>query len=41
MFKSYQAEVENQLSKIIKHVKFNHGGEYYGIYDDLGEQNRK
>lgn len=33
-----KAEVNNQLSKRIKHVKFNRGGEYYDIYDRSGEQ---
>lgn len=38
MFKAYKGEVENQLNKRIKNVKFDHGGKYYGRYDDLGEQ---
>ena len=38
IFKSYKAEVENQLGKKIKVVKSNHGGEYYGRYDGSGEQ---
>ncbi|KAL6322834.1 hypothetical protein AAG906_020834 [Vitis piasezkii] len=33
-----KSEVENQLSKKIKAVKSNHGGEYYGRYDGSGEQ---
>ncbi|RVX10784.1 hypothetical protein CK203_018368 [Vitis vinifera] len=32
------AEVENQLSKKIKAVRSDHGGEYYGRYDGFGEQ---
>nr|CAN61880.1 hypothetical protein VITISV_018026 [Vitis vinifera] len=32
------AEVENQLSKKIKAVRSDHGGEYYGRYDGSGEQ---
>ena len=37
VFKSFKVEVENQLNKI-KNVKSDHGGEYYGRYDGLGEQ---
>ena len=32
------AEVELQLEKKIKAIKFDHGGEYYGRYDGSGEQ---
>ena len=32
MFKAFKAEVENQLNKIIKAVKFDRGSEYYGRY---------
>ncbi|RDX93460.1 hypothetical protein CR513_24278, partial [Mucuna pruriens] len=35
-FKSFKAEV--QLGKKIKAIKYDHGGEYYGRYDGLGEQ---
>ena len=38
MFKSYKAEVENQLRKRIKAIRSYHGGEYYGRYDGSGEQ---
>ena len=38
MFKSYKARVENQLSKRIKGIRFNHNGEYYGEYNGAGEQ---
>ena len=38
MFKAFKAEVENQLNKKIKIVKFDHGGECYGRYDGFGEQ---
>ena len=38
MFKSYKAEVENQLSKRFKSVRSKHGGEYYNRYDRSGEQ---
>ena len=38
MFKSYKAEVENQLSKRIKDVRSDRGGDYYGRYDGSGEQ---
>ncbi|RDX76660.1 hypothetical protein CR513_43329, partial [Mucuna pruriens] len=38
VFKSFKAEVELQLGKKIKAVKFDRGGEYYGRYDGSGEQ---
>ena len=38
MFKTFKAEVENQLNKRIKSVRSDHGGEYYGRYDGSGEQ---
>lgn len=38
VFKNFKAEVENQLSKKIKAVRSNRGGEYYGRYDGFGEQ---
>ena len=38
MFKNYKAEVENQLNKRIKSIKFDRGGEYHGRYDGSGEQ---
>ena len=38
MFKSFKVEVENQLNKRIKSIRYDRGGEYYGIYDGLGEQ---
>ena len=38
MFKSFKVEVENQLSKRIKNVRSDRGGEYYGKYDGSGEQ---
>ena len=38
MFKSYKAEVENQLSKKIKNIRSDRGSEYYGRYDGSGEQ---
>ncbi|RVW79209.1 Retrovirus-related Pol polyprotein from transposon TNT 1-94 [Vitis vinifera] len=38
VFKNFKAEVENQLSKKIKAVRSDHGGEYYGRYDGSGEQ---
>lgn len=37
-FKSYKAEVENQLGKKIKCVRSDRGGEYYGRYDGSGVQ---
>ncbi|RVW61151.1 Retrovirus-related Pol polyprotein from transposon TNT 1-94 [Vitis vinifera] len=36
--KNFKAEVENQLSKKIKAVRSDRGGEYYGRYDGSGEQ---
>ena len=38
MFKSFKAEVENQLGKKIKAVRSNRVGEYCGRYDGSGEQ---
>ena len=38
MFKNYKAEVENQLNKRIKSIRSNRGDEYYGRYDESGEQ---
>ena len=38
MFKSYKAEVENKLSKRIKRVRSDRGGEYYDRYDGSSEQ---
>ncbi|RDY14561.1 Copia protein, partial [Mucuna pruriens] len=40
IFKSFKAKVELQLEKKIKAVKSNCGDEYYGRYDELGEQRR-
>ncbi|RVW47053.1 Retrovirus-related Pol polyprotein from transposon TNT 1-94 [Vitis vinifera] len=40
VFKNFKAEVENQLSKKIKAVRSDRGGEYYGRYDRSGEQRR-
>ena len=38
VFKSFKVEVENQLNKRIKNVRFDRGGEYYGKYDGSSEQ---
>ena len=38
VFKNYKVEVDQQLGKRIKTVKFDRCGEYYGRYDGLGEQ---
>ncbi|KAL0382894.1 UNVERIFIED_CONTAM: Retrovirus-related Pol polyprotein from transposon TNT 1-94 [Sesamum calycinum] len=38
VFKSFKAEVENQLGKRIKSVRFDRGGEYYDRYDASREQ---
>ncbi|RVX10077.1 Retrovirus-related Pol polyprotein from transposon TNT 1-94 [Vitis vinifera] len=37
---NFKAEVENQLSKKIKAIRSDRGGEYYGRYDGSGEQRR-
>jgi len=37
VFKSFKVEVENQLNKRIKSVRFDCGGEYYGKCDGSGE----
>lgn len=34
----FKVKVENQLNKTIKTVRSNPGGEYYGRYDNSGEQ---
>ena len=33
VFKNFKAKVENQLSKKIKVIRSDHGGEYYGRYE--------
>ena len=38
MFKNFKTEIENQLNKRIKSVKYDRGGEYYGKYDGSGKQ---
>ncbi|RVW92058.1 Retrovirus-related Pol polyprotein from transposon TNT 1-94 [Vitis vinifera] len=38
VFKNFKAKVENQLSKKIKVVRSDRGGEYYGRYDGSSEQ---
>ncbi|KAL6348428.1 hypothetical protein AAG906_005736 [Vitis piasezkii] len=38
VFKNFKFEVENQLSKKIKAVKSDRGGEYYGRFDGFDEQ---
>ena len=38
IFKGFKDEVELQLGKKIKAVKFERGGEYYGRYDGSREQ---
>ena len=38
VFKSYKAEVENQLGMKIKAIRSDRGGEYYGRYDGSGVQ---
>ncbi|XP_060965609.1 uncharacterized protein LOC133034525 [Cannabis sativa] len=37
VLKSFKAEVENQLSKRIKQIRSDRGGEYYGRYDGSAE----
>ena len=36
VFKAFKAKVELQLGKLIKAVKSDRGGEYYGRYDEIG-----
>ena len=38
MFKQFKVKVKNQLNKIIKVIRSDHGGEYYGRYDKSSEQ---
>src|SRR4051812_37957258 len=38
MFKSFKAEIENQLGKKIKAVRSDRDGEYYGRYDGSSEK---
>ena len=38
MFKNFKGEVENQLGKKIKVVKFDRGDEYYDRYVGSGER---
>jgi len=38
MFKIFRAEVETQLSKKIKCIRSDRGGQYYARYDGSGEQ---
>ena len=38
MFKAFKAKVENQLSKRIKVIKSDRGGEYYGKYERSSKQ---
>lgn len=38
MFNAYKAKVENQLIKIIKHIRSDSGGEYYDRYAGSREQ---
>ena len=40
MFKAFKAKVESQLGKLIKVVKFDRDGEYYGRYDETGQNPR-
>ncbi|GJV17704.1 putative RNA-directed DNA polymerase [Tanacetum coccineum] len=37
MFKTFKAEVENQLNRKIKVVRSDRGGEYYGRHTDVGQ----
>ena len=38
MFKVFSTEVEKQLGKVIKIVRSDRGGEYYGKHGDAGQQ---
>ncbi|RVX10693.1 Retrovirus-related Pol polyprotein from transposon TNT 1-94 [Vitis vinifera] len=40
VFKAFKAKVESQLGKLIKVVKFDRDGEYYGRYDETGQNPR-
>ncbi|GJR88471.1 putative zinc finger, CCHC-type containing protein [Tanacetum coccineum] len=40
MFKTFKAEVENQLNRKIKVVRSDRGGEYYGRHTDVGQAPR-
>ena len=37
VFKIYKAEVENQLNRWIKSVRYDRGGEYYGRFTESGQ----
>jgi hypothetical protein len=37
-FKSFKYEIELQLNKMIKGIRLDHGGEYYGRSDSSGGQ---
>ena len=37
VFQIYKAEVENQLNRRIKSVRFDRGGEYYGRFTESGQ----
>jgi hypothetical protein len=36
-FKIFKAEIENQHAIKIKVVRFDHGGEYYGLHTPYGQ----
>ncbi|RVX00806.1 Retrovirus-related Pol polyprotein from transposon TNT 1-94 [Vitis vinifera] len=38
VFKNFKVEIEDQLSKKIKAIRFDRGSEYYGRYDGFDEQ---
>ena len=38
MFKVFRTEVEKQLGKVVKIVRFDISGEYYGKHGDAGQQ---
>ena len=38
MFKVFRSDVEKQLGKVIKIVRSDRGGEYYGKHGDAGQQ---
>ncbi|RVW32450.1 Retrovirus-related Pol polyprotein from transposon TNT 1-94 [Vitis vinifera] len=40
VFKAFKAKVKLQLGKLIKVVKSDRGGEYYGRYDEIGRNSR-
>ena len=38
MFKVFRTKIEKQLGKVIKIVRSDRGGKYYGNHGDVGQQ---